>query len=120
MKYLSQFCIILGFSFAGEALQRLLPLPIPAAIYGLALLFAALCCGVVKAGQVAEASGFLISLMPVLFVAPGVGILEHWALIRPQLLPLCLLVAASTALAFGVSGRVTQWCLRRKGGDGLG
>ena len=28
MKYLSQFLIILGFTFLGEALQRLIPLPI--------------------------------------------------------------------------------------------
>ena len=42
MKYLSQFLIILGFTFLGEALQRIIPLPIPASIYGLTLLFAAL------------------------------------------------------------------------------
>lgn len=120
MKYLSQFCIILGFSFAGEALQRLVPLPIPAAVYGLALLFAALCCGLVKMDQVAQAGDFFVSLMPLLFVAPAVGILEQWELIRPQLLPICLLIFASTALTFGISGQVTQWLLRRGGGAGHG
>ena len=54
MKYLSQFLIILGFTFLGEALQRLIPLPIPASIYGLALLFLALCLKIVKLEQVAE------------------------------------------------------------------
>ena len=39
MKYLSQFLIILGFTFLGEALQRIVPLSIPASIYGLVLLF---------------------------------------------------------------------------------
>ena len=63
MKYLSQFCIILGFTFAGEALQRLIPLPIPASVWGLALLFAALCTGIVKPAQVKEVSAFLISIM---------------------------------------------------------
>ena len=48
MKYLSQFLIILGFTLAGEALQRILPLPIPASVYGLVLLFAALCLGIVN------------------------------------------------------------------------
>ena len=73
MKYLSQFCIILGFTLAGEALQRLLPLPVPASVYGLALLFLALCLGLVKTEQVKDAAGFLISVMPVMFVAPAVG-----------------------------------------------
>ena len=48
MKYLTQFLIIMGFTLAGEALQRLIPLPIPASVYGLALLFLALCLKLVK------------------------------------------------------------------------
>ena len=117
MKYLSQFCIILGFTLAGEALQRLLPLPIPASVWGLALLFAALCAGIVKPGQVKDASGFLISIMPVLFVSPAVGIVENWALIRPRLLGIFLLLISTTILTFGISGRLTQFFIR-KGGDG--
>ena len=34
MKYIFQFFRILCFSFAGEILHFLLPLPIPAGIYG--------------------------------------------------------------------------------------
>ena len=116
MKYLSQFCIILGFTLAGEALQRLLPLPIPASVWGLALLFLALCIGIVKVEQVKQASVFLISIMSVLFVAPAVGIVENWSAISSRLLPIILLLAGSTFLTFGISGCLTQWLIR-KGGD---
>ena len=115
MKYLSQFCIILGFTLAGEALQRLLPLPVPASVWGLALLFLALCLGIVKPEQIKDAAGFLISVMPLMFVAPAVGIVENWGLIRHQLLPIFLLLAASTFLVFGISGSITQ-LLMKKGG----
>ena len=115
MKYLSQFCIILGFSLAGEALQMLIPLPIPASVYGLVLLFGALCLGLIKLPQVRETGTFLAGIMPVLFVAPAVGIVEHWALIRPNLLPIALLILATSVLTFGISGRVTQF-LMGKGG----
>lgn len=108
MKYLSQFLIILGFSLMGEALQRLLPLPIPASVYGIVLLFAALCCKLIRVEQVKDAGGFLTSILPILFVSPAVGILEDWALIRNALLPIALLVLASTVLTFGISGRLTQ------------
>ena len=91
MKYLSQFLIILGFTLAGEALQRIVPLPIPASVYGIVLLFSALCLGLVKVEQVKEAGGFLTSILPILFVAPAVGILENWALIKGALLPIFLL-----------------------------
>lgn len=116
MKYLSQFLIIMGFTLAGEALQRLIPVAIPASVYGLALLFLALCLGLVKVEQVKETGGFLSSLLPILFVSPTVGIVEHWALIQPRLLPICLLLAATTVLTFGISGRITQ-ALMKKGGD---
>ncbi|MBR5126164.1 MAG: CidA/LrgA family protein [Oscillospiraceae bacterium] len=116
MKYLSQFCIILGFTLLGEALQRLIPLPIPASVYGLIALFAALCMGLIKVEQVKTASGFLISIMPVLFVAPTVGIAESWDLISSQLLPIFLLLLATTVLTFGISGCLTQLALK-KGGE---
>ena len=115
MKYLSQFLIIMGFTLAGEALQRLIPLPIPASVYGLALLFAALCLKWVKVEQVRDVGGFMTSILPVLFVSPAVGIVEHWDVIRPQLLPIALLLVASTVLTFGISGSITQ-SISRKGG----
>ena len=43
MKYFKQFLIILSVSFLGEVLHALLPLPVPASIYGLVLMLAA--CG---------------------------------------------------------------------------
>lgn len=118
MKYLSQFCIILGFTLAGEALQRLLPLPIPASVYGLVLLFAALCTGLVKVPQVKETGAFLTSILPVLFVAPTVGIVEHWNLIRPNLMPIVLLLLGSTVVTFAVSGRITQYGSRKEDDHG--
>ena len=39
MKYIRQFVIILFISFIGEVLKYVLPLPIPASIYGLVLMF---------------------------------------------------------------------------------
>ena len=39
MKLLRQFLIILAISFVGEALKYLLPLPVPASIYGMVILF---------------------------------------------------------------------------------
>ena len=114
MKYLSQFCIILGFTLAGEALQRLLPLPIPASVYGLVLLFLALCDGLVKVEQVKEAGAFLTSILSVLFVSPTVGIVEHWELIAPNLIPICLLLISSTVLTFGISGRITQKLMKKE------
>ena len=117
MKYLSQFLIILGFTLTGEALQRVIPLPIPASVYGLALLFLALCLKIVKVEQVKQTGAFLTSILPVLFVSPAVNIVDDWGLIREELLPILLILVASTFLTFGISGRVSQWMLKKGGED---
>lgn len=114
MKYIKQVLIILGFSFVGQVLEWLVPLPVPAAIYGFVLLFVALCTGLLKKEHISETASFLISGMGILFVAPAVNILAYYDIIAPQLAKVCIVVAVSTAVVFAVSGWVTQ--LLRRGG----
>lgn len=106
----------MGFTITGESLQRIIPLPIPASVYGLALLFLALCLKIVKVDHVKDVGGFLVSIMPILFVAPAVGIAEDWHMVADWLFPILLLIVGTTILTFGVSGRIAQ-ALMRKAGD---
>ena len=117
MKYIVQLVYILLFSLLGEVLQRVIPLPIPAAIYGMVLLLLALWTGILKPEKVNKVSSFLISIMPILFVAPAVGILEHWGVLAPNLLPICIIVAVSTVVVFAVSGLVTRLLQKKEGGE---
>ena len=114
MKYLTQFLIIMGFTLLGEVLQRIVPLPIPASVYGIALLFTALCLKLLRVEQVKETGSFLSSILPILFVSPAVGIVEDWALIRDDLLAILLLLIGTTVLTFGISGRVTQAFIKKE------
>lgn len=117
MRYLTQFLVILGFSLAGETLHAFLPLPIPAAIYGLLLLLAALLLGVVKPRHIKETANWLVAIMPVLFVAPAVNLIGCWELIAPNLLPIAAVVAVSTLLTFAASGKVTDFLRGREKPD---
>lgn len=116
MEYLLQLLIILGFTFAGEAMNRLIPLPIPAAVYGLVLLFLALSIGLIKVEKIKRVSNWLIGIMGIFFVAPVVNLLDSWIAIKDALLPVLVTVVLSTVAVFAVAGWVTQW-LRRKGGS---
>jgi len=82
------------------------------------LLFTALCTGLIKLKQVKQAGDFMISILPVLFVSPMVGIAERWGLIAPHLVPIALILLSTTALTFGIAGKITQWLIRRGGGTG--
>ena len=66
MKYLRQFCIILLISALGEGLHILLPLPVPASVYGLVLMLGTLTSGILKLEQVEDAADFLVEIMPVM------------------------------------------------------
>ena len=114
MKYIPQFALILLFSFAGELLQALIPLPVPSAVYGMLLLLLALSTGLLKEEKVADAASFLVSIIPLLFVAPAARLLQYWDLIEADILPICIIVVTSLIIVFGISGLVTKWIRKGK------
>ena len=75
LKYLRQFGIILAIAFAGEILNHIIPLPVPASIYGIVILFFCLQFRILKVSAVKEVSSFLIEIMPVMFIPAAVGLL---------------------------------------------
>lgn len=114
MDIFLQILIILGFTCAGEILSAVIPVPIPASVYGLVLLFLALRTKLVKLRQVEKAGTFLISLLSLLFIAPVVNLLGCWDTVKKIVLPVVVIILVSTVLVFAVSGRLTQRLLRRK------
>lgn len=114
MRYLRQFSIILAFSFAGEVLNRLLPLPVPAAIYGLVLLLLALQFRWVRLEQLQPTGAFLLEAMTIMFIPFAVALIPAWPEMRAFLLPILVISVVSTLLVMLVTGRVAQWCIRRE------
>ena len=114
MQYFSQILYILLFSLIGEVLQAVIPVSIPAAVYGLVLLFLALLTGVLKEEKVAGVSDFLIRHMSILFVAPAVKILQYWDLISPKIAAVIIISILPTLVVFALSGLITKHLLRRK------
>ena len=112
MKYLRQFGIILFISFLGEILHLLLPFPIPASIYGIVLLFAALETRLLKVAAIRETSSFLLDIMPILFVPGAVEFIDKWSILRPVLIPFTVITLVSTFTVLFASGRVTQAVMR--------
>lgn len=105
---------IFGFSLAGELAHHLLPLPVPASIYGLLGLLAALKAGWLHPAKIERTADFLVEIMPLLFVPAGVGLVASWEDLRHVLVPVLLITLVSTVLVFGVTGVVAQRLLDRK------
>ncbi len=113
MKYVKQFLIILAISLIGELLKYVLPLPIPASIYGMVILFICLKTGLVKLEDVKDAGKFLIEIMPVMFIPAGVGLMESWGILQPVLVPVCIITVVTIITVMAVTGLLSQWVIRR-------
>ena len=120
MKYLKEFTMILLISFLGEALKFFLPFPVPTSIYGLVLMLALLCSGIVKPESVEGAGDFLVEIMPVLFIPAAVGLLDSWAELKKIWIPVTVITLVTTVFVMVAAGRVTQYVIRkrRKENDG--
>ena len=112
MKHLFRLSIILFISLIGEILHAIIPLPVPAGIYGMILMFVSLCTGIVRLESVRTVGMFLIEIMPVMFIPAAVGLLDSWDALKSMLLPCCIALVPVTLIVMAVSGRTTQALIR--------
>lgn len=112
MKYVRECLIIFGITLAGELLNLLLPLPIPAGVYGLFLLLILLCSGILKLESVETTGNFLLDIMPILFIPASAGLIESYETIKAILVPLTVICIVSTIVVMTVTGKVTELMLR--------
>ncbi len=113
MKFLQQAVIIAAITFAAEIIKYLVPLPVPASIYGLILLFTLLKSGLLKLGQIEDVGGLLLELMPLL--PASVSFLTVLDTIQGMLLPVLIMGLAGTTVVMIVTGTVSQGIIRRGG-----
>ena len=113
MKYVKQCLIILVISLIGEMLKYLIPLPIPASIYGMILLFAGLMTGIIKLEAVRETGTFLIEIMPLMFIPAGVGLVTSWGTLKEIIVPVSIITVVTIVTVMATTGLVSQIIIRK-------
>jgi holin-like protein len=117
--------LLLGFQLAGEVGARLLHIPLPGSIVGLLLLFAWLRlrtfsdlahAEAIDSTEVAQVATPLLRNLAILFVAPGVGVVQYLDLFwqhGPSLLLVLvastLVTMAATAVTFTAAQSLIGW-----------
>ena len=112
MKFIKQFGIILAISFVGEIMNYLIPLPVPASIYGLVLMLLCLHFGIVHIDSVKDSGKFLIEIMPLMFIPAAVGLIESWKTIASKIGTYLIITVLSTIFVMIVAGHTTQAFIR--------
>ena len=92
----------------------MLPLPVPASVYGLMLLLLALNFRLIKLEDVKEVGTYLTGIFPLLFVPAAAGVMELWAEMGEMLLPILIAIIPVTVLVMVSAGKTTQALSGRK------
>lgn len=114
MKYLKQVSILFAFTFISEILNRIIPLPIPASIYGLVFLFLCLEFKIIIIDQIKDTADFLLAILPIMFVPSSVGFIKALPLMKKYGIQFLIIGVSTTFLVMIVSGLITQLILRIK------
>lgn len=112
MKYIKESAIIFGITMIGEFLNKLLPLPVPAGVYGLFLLLLLLCTKVMKLEDIEATGNFLLDTMPIMFIPASVGLIDSYDSMKAILIPLIVTCLVSTVVVMGVTGKVTEFMVK--------
>lgn len=122
MKHLISIGIITAVCFAGELLYFLLPLPIPASIYGLLLMLILLLTGIVKVHQVELTSNFFLKVMPLFFLEPAVKLMTSLPALKGNVISILFLCLVSTIIVTVITGMTAEKicaCRRSKNQDSI-
>ncbi|HEX9391267.1 MAG TPA: CidA/LrgA family protein [Usitatibacteraceae bacterium] len=110
---LAAFTLLLVFQTIGEVLARVLALPVPGPVIGMALLFAWLTIRRGPSGELRSTATQLLSHLSLLFIPAGVGVMLHFERLRSEWLPISAALLISTTATIAVSAWVLNK-LKRK------
>ena len=101
--YLRSFAILYVMLYIGEWLAKLIPVGIPASIFGLLLLFFGLTTNLIKLDWIYSGASLLNRYMAILFAPISVGIIEYADLLASQAQALVIpnIISTLTLLVFG-------------------
>lgn len=112
-----QVCFLHVFLFLGMALKQIIPLPIPASMFGLFLLFLALYCKVIKLKWVEQGAKWLMAELLLFFIPSAVGIVNFQQIISIQGVEIVLLIAISTMIVMGMTALTAEKISARKSSE---
>lgn len=117
MKYVKQLCMIAAVCLVAEAMEYFIPLPVAASIYGLLIMLGLLLTKVIKLEMVEDVADFLTGNLAIMFIPPTVGIMASVEEVKAMLIPLFVISIVTTLLIMAVTGKVTQFIIRREKGE---
>lgn len=103
MKLILQIAIVFFICLAGEFIAAVLPFPFPSSVISMIILFLLLMFKALRVEHVKNFTDFLLKNMSLFFIPAGVGIIEHYAVIKEILLPFLVICIVTTVITFAAT-----------------
>lgn len=107
-NFFHQVIVISVILLISKIIESFMPIPMPASVIGLVLLFICLCTGVVKLGQVERVGTALTDNIGLLFVPAGISVVKSLGLISEHPFLIIGLIFISTLLLLLCTGFFSQ------------
>lgn len=106
-------CIVIGLVLlVSKIIESFMPIPMPASVIGLVLLFILLCTGVVKLRHVETVGTTLTNNIGLLFVPAGISVVNSLGVISRAPILIIGLIIVSTILLLICTGYVTELIMK--------
>ncbi len=114
IKMIKGMSIIFSCLFLGEIITIFLPLPLPANITGMLLLFIFLVTGAVNLESVEEAGDLLLDHLVLFFIPVGVGIIRFLDLLRAEIISVMVVGIGGFFLLFLIMAWLIEQIVKRR------
>lgn len=114
IRIIAQIAILWLFYLIGELIVQWTGVIIPASIIGLVLLWICLMTGLLKVKLIQDGAGFLIAFLTLFFIPSTVGVVKYPELLSTAGILLVVAVTISSAFAFILSGKVSQYIEKKE------
>ncbi|QOS81609.1 CidA/LrgA family holin-like protein [Paenibacillus sp. JNUCC31] len=109
-----QVALLMAFSLLMDLLARVLHLPVPGSILGMAVLFILLQTRVVKLRWIEIGAAWLLGELLLFFIPSAVGIMNYMPMLEHDGLQILFIVLLSTFLVMACTGLVATRIAKRK------
>jgi len=109
---LAAFAALLVCQLVGEAIVRLVGLPVPGPVVGMALLFGWMLVRAPTPDELGDTADTLLKHLSLLFVPAGVGVVQHIDRLGHEGLRLIAVVVLGTVIALAVTALTFEYLAR--------
>lgn len=107
-SFFHQVSVIATVLLISKIIEGVSPIPMPASVIGLVLLFIALCTGVIKLAQVETVGNALVNNIGLLFVPAGISVINSLGVIKMHPFLIIGLIFISTVMLLVSTGIFSQ------------